>query len=235
MALTKVRLPVADIASISDSNSNVTVEGPGGDVTVDVAGTNIGTFDASGLDLGALTIIAQVLTGRDINLANGTVAVQLHADASEGKLGTTSAHPLAIEANNVAALDIATDGKVTLNVEGTAVGHLVTKAYVDAAAGIAEADIDATTATTGHISIPNNTGNALIINWGVTGSVGNDTSTAVVFDEEFPNSFLVAFANCNRGLGGDGGVNINGGSTTGMTVHNVSDVTTAIFWLAIGY
>lgn len=237
MALTKVRLPVADIEQISNGNSNVDIASSGGDINAVVAGVTVGTFNATGLDLGALTLAARIISARDVNLLNGTVATQLHSDATEGVLGTTSAHPLSIIANNVEAFLVETDGQVQLGVEGTATNHLVTKSYVDANAGVAASGFVANTSVNGSLTIPNSTGNDLIINWGITNSINEASgAVAVVFDKAFPNSFLHAQVSRNiASNGAEEGVNVAGGSTTGMNIYPSYGISSPVYWLAIGY
>ena len=237
MALTKVRLPVADISAISDNDSNVTVDDAGGTIDVVVNGATIASFDATGVDLGVLAASLQTLAAQDVDVVNGTVVGQVHADAAEVLIGTTSAHPTTIMANSIDGLEVGTDGKVTLGVEGTGVGHLVTKAYVDAAValGLTLTSVDSTVASSGHITIPNSSGNDLIINWGVTASISN-TQAAVTFDEAFPNACFVAMATRQNGTASlESAAHVNTITTTGMNVVNSGGTSSPVGWIAIGY
>jgi hypothetical protein len=190
MALTKVRLPVADIQNISNGNSKVEIATASGDAVVTVAGTTVGTFSSSGLDLGGLTVVADTLEGEIVSLSQGAVASKIEAAVSQGIVGTTSAHPFSLIANAIEGLSIATDGKVSLGVEGTANGHLVTKEYVDNAAGAS--GNTATLASEGHVSIATTSGD-LIINWG-TVSGDNSSLIPVTFNQAFPTAAFVAVA-----------------------------------------
>ena len=237
MALTKVRLPVADISAISDNDSNVTVDDAGGTIDVVVNGATIASFDATGVDLGVLAASLQTLAAQDVDVVNGTVVGQVHADAAEVLIGTTSAHPTTIMANSIDGLEVGTDGKVTLGVEGTSVGHLVTKAYVDAAValGLTLTSVDSTVASSGHITIPNSSGNDLIINWGVTAPISN-TQAAVTFDEAFPNACFVAMATRQNGTASlESAAHVNTITTTGMNVVNSGGTSSPVGWIAIGY
>ena len=237
MALTKVRLPVADISAISDNDSNVTVDDAGGTIDVVVNGATIASFDATGVDLGVLAASLQTLAAQDVDVVNGTVVGQVHADAAEVLIGTTSAHPTTIMANSIDGLEVGTDGKVTLGVEGTGVGHLVTKAYVDAAValGLTLTSVDSTVASSGHITIPNSSGNDLIINWGVTAPISN-TQAAVTFDEAFPNACFVAMATRQNGTASlESAAHVNTITTTGMNVVNSGGTSSPVGWIAIGY
>jgi hypothetical protein len=234
MALTKVRPPVSDISSISWGSTDASIPVASGDLVITVAGAEIATFSATGVDLGALAVGALEVDAQDVNVVNGTVIGQVHADATEVVVGTTSAHPLSLIANSVEGLLIGTDGKVTLGVEGTAVGHLVTKAYVDSVVNLASS-IDGNAASSGHISIPNSSGDDIIINWG-SDSGSKSALIPIVFDEPFPNAALCAVATRNNSSSSiDRTVNVANVTTTGMDVRNNSNGSTDFYWLAIGY
>jgi hypothetical protein len=151
---------------------------------------------------------------------------------------TTSAHPLELGANNITGLTIATDGKVELDVVGTAVNHLIDKAYVDAAAGgtVAEADFTHTQAVTGSIHIPTSTGTDLVLNWGkeatiLSGGVGN----TVTFNEAFANAFFVGFATADTVANHDGCIHVVSPTLSNMIVRSSTGKTTGAYWIAIGY
>jgi hypothetical protein len=104
------------------------------------------------------------------------------------------------------------------------------------ATAVSASDVDATLATTGHITIPTNAGD-LIINWGQTGSVTKASSpVAVVFDEPFPNSFLAAVVARNiASNGGEAGANFAGASGTGMNIYPTFSGASVVHYIAIGY
>lgn len=238
MALTKVRLPVADIAAISNGSSKVDMSTSGGDVVVTVGGTTIATFSSTGVNLGSLDVTTTgTINSQDVLLSQGAVAAKAEAATTQGVVGTTSAHPLSLIANAIEGLSIATDGQVTLGVEGTATDHLVTKSYVDGLTGLGASDFSATTATTGSLTIPNSTGNDLIINWGQTGSITNTQVTAT-FDTAFPNAYLVGFVSSQKSTGMQHNRSpYIGGTpgTTSMVVAQPEAVSKQVNWLAIGY
>ena len=197
MALTKVRSPVSDISLMSLGTTDITITSAGGPIDIDVGGVNI-------VDYTSTTVIydpAIPVTAKDFNtevILLATVAgasAVLKTTATEAILETTTAHPLELGANSINGITIETDGKATLEVEGTAIGHLVTKAYVDAVApsgAVALADLVSSNVINGSVQIPNSTGSDLIFNWGVTASsVG---TTAVVFDTAFTTAFFAAGA-----------------------------------------
>lgn len=235
MALTKVRLPVADIAAISFGTTEVTIASAGGDIDVNVAGVDVIDATSTTVTVG-VTLVADDLEGEAIELSTASGAtLSVQTTLADAEIQTTSAHPLVIGANSTDALTVETDGQVTLGVVGDTGDQLIDKDYVDTAIAAVLGDIVATTAVTGSVTIPNDTGNDLIINWGTSSSLGNDNSEVQTFDTAFPNAFLVGYTTPNRGLGGNGTFNVNNGGLTSMTVYNTTNSTCACFWLAIGY
>ena len=233
MALTKVRLPVADIQAISNGNTNVGISIAGGDAVVTVGGNTKATFGSSANTLSQPTTVTNLdgVENIDLTVAAGATGV-LEAIAASLRLWTTSAHTLVLGANSTAGLTIATDGKVTLGAEGTAIGHLVTKAYVDNAAGVIPAT--ATMASVGHVSIPTTSGN-LIVNWG-TVSGNNSSLIPVTFNQAFPTAAFVAMAaRVSTTTSLDRSVNVADLSTTGMNIRNNTSTSTSVYWIAIGY
>ena len=241
MALTKVRLPVAALSAISNGTSSITVLTAGGDMEVDIAGVTTMNLRSTDITiLSTVPLVAPLITTEDISLTTVAGAdMTVQTTATQGEIETTTAHPLVLGANSIDALTIATDGKVALAVDGTAANHLVDKGYVDTAVATAAAlsDIVATNTSNGSISIPNSSGNDIIINWGTTASVNSGSgAVAVTFDTAFPNAFLVAVVSRNiASNGADEGVNYAGGSTTGMNVYPTYSASSPVGWVAIGY
>lgn len=238
MALTKVRQPVADIANISNGTSSIDIASAGADAIVSIAGAVIGTFSSTGLDLNTgLTLVSDVITTESVGLTTvAGASATLETTLTQGRLRTTSAHQLALGANSLDGLTIETDGKVTLGVEGTEVGNLVTKAYVDNAAttlAVQIADVVLTESTNGSITIPSSTGNDLILNWGTTASFSGLQS--VTFNTAFPNGFLGAVV--SRVTTGDFEAPAHYGSatTTGMTLRQTGGTATPVSYFALGY
>jgi len=241
MALTKVRVPVADIEAIQNGTSNVTISTAADDIVVTRGGTTIATFDATGMTFGAtLTVVVDNITSEQIDLATTAgAAATIQTNATDLSIETTSAHPVVLGANSTDALTIATDGKVALSVDGTAADHLIDKGYVDTQVALAAslADIVATNTSTGSLSIPNSSGNDIIINWGITASITRGAgATAVTFDTAFPNAFLQGYVSRNiASSGAEAGVNWANGSTTGMDVYQSGSASSPVSWFAIGY
>lgn len=239
MALTKVRPPVTEISLIDSGTTAVTILSAGGNIDIDVAGVSVLDISSTAVTVApAITLDADLITGESVVLATAAGAgATLDTAATLARLLTTSAHPLELGANNLTGLTIATDAKVELDVEGTAINHLVTKAYVDAVStsGVQTADIEATTATTGSISIPNDTGNNIIINWGSNGSVANNSVTAVTFDTAFPTALLIGLCCSTTQANHDGTMSVISKLTTGMSVHSSLDKSSGFDWIAIGY
>jgi len=241
MALTKVKLPVAAISAIVNGTSDITIGTASGNLVVTRGGTVVGTWSTAGLTLAtAGTLDADIISGEAINLATTSgAAATIETTLTQLEIGTSSAHPLELSANDTTALTIATDGKVALAVDGTAANHLVDKGYVDTAVAAAAsiADIAAVTGTTGSISIPNSTGNNLIINWGTTASINSGSgAVAVTFNREFPNAFLQAVVSrVIASNGAEEGVNYASGSTTGMNIYATYSASSPCSYVAIGY
>jgi hypothetical protein len=239
MALTKVKEIVADIASISNGTSDVSIASAGGDIVVTRGGTTIVTHSAAGSTYGAgLNLTVDNINSEVVQLGTGGGAeLTFQTTLAQGELETTNAFPLVLGANNVEALEIATDGKVTLNVEGTGIGHLVTKAYVDAAATTASAqlsDMVFNAATPGSFQLPTDGANTFILNWGITASIAN-TVESVVFDTAFPNAVLGAFATRIAPASREDRAGVNSVTTTGMDVVQSGGNSSQVYWMAFGY
>jgi len=121
-------------------------------------------------------------------------------------------------------------------VQGTSGGHLVNKTYVDSVASSAASTV-ATIAGTGQISIPNSTGNNLIIKWGQTN--GSGALTQVTFASAFPNAIFIALDApvMNTAASSDGQFGVYDLQLTGFKINqaNKSAATNPWCWLAIGY
>lgn len=240
MALTKVALPVAEIAAIISGTSDVTIATVADDVVVTAAGTIVGTFAPTGLTLGAgLTLVTDNITTEDITLAtvsgaSGSVSTGL----SNMLIETNSAHTLNLRANSLLGLRIETNGEVHLPNSGSLANHLIDKNYVDTALALKPDlnDIVATNAVNGYIRIPNSSGNDIIVNWGQTQALQN-SSTPVNFALTFPNACLVALGTRNTSSPArEASCHVNAWSTTGMTVvQSGSGSNDPCTWLAIGY
>ena len=239
MALTKVKSIVADLSTISNGTSDIDIASSGGDIVVTRGGTTIVTHGAAGSTYGAgLTLTVDNINSEVVQLSTASGAeVTFQTTLAQAEIETTNAFPLVLGANNVEALEIATDGKVTLNVEGTGIGHLVTKAYVDAAATAASvqlSDVVLNSATPGSLKIPNSTGNDFILNWGITASISN-TAVAVSFDETFPNAVLHASATRIAGASREDRAGVNNVTTSGMQVVQSGGNSSQVYWFAFGY
>lgn len=87
-------------------------------------------------------------------------------------------------------------------------------------------------AASGYQKLPS----GLIIQWGVTASIGTDASVTVTFPIAFPNACLCAVAQSNLTPGGTGGAAISTRSYTITTMLVGNDLTPAsATWIAIGY
>jgi hypothetical protein len=236
MPLTKVRLPVADIQRISNGSSNVDIPTASGNVTVTATGVLAATFGSTANTLHRPTVVTNLddVENVDLTVSGGATGV-LEAIASAIRLWTTSGHTLILGANSIVGMTIGTDGRVTLGVEGNAASHVVSKAYVDAAAAAAIAGITASLTSPGHISIPTNT-SPLIINWGITANLSKSFEN-VTFDEAFPNAALAAF--CSTRMNNNSSVNaslVDNVTTTGMTVRQTQgSPSSPVYWMAIGF
>ena len=235
--LTKVRVPVSDIAKIIFGTSQVQIPSSGADINVTVSGNSIMDYQTTGAIFNAAKIFtAKQITGETVLLATAAGAsANLSTTGTKGQLKTTSAHPLELAANSVVGATIGTDGKVTLGVQGTSGTHLVNKTYVDSVGG-SFAAIVATLATTGQVSIPNSTGTNLIIKWGQTNGLGQ--LTQVTFGTAFPNAIYIAIA-CpvqNVFAGSDGQFGVYNLQLTGFQINqsNRGASTYPHTWLAIG-
>jgi hypothetical protein len=239
MALTKVRLPVANIAAISSGTSDVTIGTAGGDIVVTRGGTTIATIGATGYTFGAgLQVSVGTVNSETVSLSTAAGAAATIA-TTLGQLGieTTSAHPMVLGANNTDGLTIETDGQVTLGVVGDTTTQLVDKGYIDTALALKAslADITAVIGTDGQLVIPNSTGNDLIIKWGKTANIGA-TSQAVTFASAFPNAIFTAYLSLNNtSSSGDNNTAYGNESTTGFTIYKGNGASHPVSWLAIGY
>jgi len=239
MPLTKVRPPVTDISLLSNTTTQINIPSAAADIDIDVAGINV-------MDIGSTTIVvdpavtldSDLITGEQYTMATAAGAsATLETQAALARLLTTSAHPLELGANSITGLTIATDGKVELDVEGTANNHLVSKLFVDTAiAGVTgSADFDFNAITNGSFSVPNDTANDWIINWGVSPSISN-TQTAVTFNTAFPNGAFVGIACRQNGTSSlESAAHINSLTTTGMNVVNSGGTSSPVGYIAIGY
>jgi hypothetical protein len=244
MALTKVQALVAEISLLANGTSTIDIPTAGADIDINVAGANVidlGTTTITVDDL--VTLVANKITSEEIDLSTVSGAAgTMVTDATKMQVGTTSAHNLELMANSVAGLALQTSGKVTLGTVGTALDDLVDKNYVDnlissGGGAIVPADLVTTLATKGSITIPNSTGNDLIINWGQSSTL-NNASEVQTYQTAFTTAYLIGFATAYRstGMPNDKAPYVAGtpGLTT-MTVSNPEGVDKQVNWLAIGY
>jgi len=239
MALTKVRLPVADIAAISNGTSDVTIGSSGGDAVVTIGGTVVTTISATGATYGTgLTVVVDNITSEQIDLATTAGAAgTLQTTLGQMELETTSAHPLVLGANSIDGLTIETDGQVTLGVVGDATGQLIDKNYVDTAVALLPAltDIVGVIGTTGSLTIPNSSGNDLIIKWGKTASIGA-TTQAVSFASAFPTAIFTVYLSLNNtSSSGDNNTAYGAETTAGFNIYKGNSGSHPVSWFAIGY
>ncbi len=237
MALTTARTPVTAIDQMANGTTVLDMPSAAGPLDLDIAGADCILFEAAAITVDdVVTMDVNNLTGETFTMdTSGGATAVLNTAASLAKLETTTAHPLELGANSITGLTIATDAKVELDVEGTATNHLVTKAYVDAAASTASAalaDMVVNEAINGSFQIPTSTGNDLIVNWGVTAS--STGSTAVVFDVANTTATYMALA-CREITGGaEATANVNTITLTGMNVVNTGSASSPVHWIAIG-
>ncbi len=238
MPLTTVRLPVADIAAISNGTTDITIAASGGDIDVDVAGANVIDIAETSITIDDLvTLVANTITGESFLPQTGSGAQgQVESSATELTVGTTSAHTVDLISNNVPTMTLETDNKVTLAVVGTAGDQLVDKDYVDTEAA-AQGGQDTAT-TSGQIIIPGSTEN-IIIKWGVKSGTGTRTITFADDTAAFPNAiFTVVATPQNTGSANSDGWNgVQTLATTGFVWNSANRGSYAgdVNWIAIGY
>ena len=239
MALTKVRSPVTAIDNMTNGTTSIDIPSSGGPIDIDVTGLDVVDYTSTTVIYDDLvTVTANNFATEVVTLSTtaGATAI-LQTTTTEASLETTSAHPLDLGANSITGLTIEVDGQVQLPVEGTAINHLVTKAYVDSSSSstaVLLANLVSNNVINGSVQIPNSTGNDLIINWGVTASIVG--STAVTFDTAFPNSFFAGGATRDQAsAGADATANLSNTSTTGMNVINTGSASGPVHWFAIGF
>ena len=236
MALTKVRVPVSDIATISNGTTAADIASAGANITETVSGNLVGTWGTGGLTIPtAKTLTAPIIAGEAVTVSTTAGAAGKYTtNATKLQAGTTSAHPLELIGNSIAGLTVGTDGKITLGVQGTLGTHLVNKTYVDSAAALSA--ILGTFSTTGQLSIPTTT-NTLIMKWGQT--AGSGQLTQVTFAAAYPNAIFVAFANeiHNRNNNSDGARGVYDLQLAGFKFNqgNGGAATNPWCWLTIGY
>lgn len=238
MALTKVRPPVTDISIIDNGTTEVNIPTAGADIDINVAGANVMDISSTTVLIDPLvTLDADNIAGEQVLLATTSgAALTFETQALLARLLTTSAHPLELGANNITALTVDTAGKVELDVEGTAVNHLVTKSYIDGLAGgaISTTDVVATLTSDGSVTLPTDSGD-LIINWGTNGVVGDGAVVTKTFDTPFTTAFFVGFASPSTSANHDGTLAIISTGLTSMDVQSSLDKASGFYYLAIGY
>jgi hypothetical protein len=240
MALTKARLPVIEVSQMDFGTTTVAITSTSGPIDIDIAGLDHVDMTTTTCIFDPLVKVTAVqLDGEVFTMATGAGAsATLQTTATEAQLGTTTAHPLQFLADSTLGLTVLTTGQVALGTEGSGVDRLVTKAYVDAATSsgsVALADLVSNNVINGSVQIPNDTGNDLIVNWGVTGSISN-TQAAVTFDTAFPNTFFMGSATRqNATASEDSAAHINTPTLSGMNVVNAGGTASTVGWIAIGF
>ena len=238
--LTKVRVPVSDIAKLSSGTTMIDITSSGGPIDIDVAGLEIVDILNTGVTVDAAKILtAKQITGETVLLSTTAGAsASVATGATKLQVKTTSAHVLELLANSVLGLTVGTDGKLTLGVQGTSGTHLVNKTYVDTAAASASATV-ATIADPGTISIPNSTGNNLVIKWGVTNGSAGIQLTQVTFATAFPNAIFVALVVPQHNVlaSSDGWWGVYNKTTAGFQINQANHLagTLPYNWVCIGY
>jgi hypothetical protein len=239
MALTKVRLPVADIGAISDGTTDITILSTGGDIDMNVAGVNVLDLTSTDVTIGTgLTLVTETITGETVNLATAAGAsATLRTTLSQAELETTSAHPLVLGANSTDGLTIGTDGRVSLGVVGSLAGQLINKDYVDTAVAAlpGNSDFVFSATTPGSLRIPTDGANDFILNWGITAFLSEAKET-VTFDTAYPNAMLGGMATRITGNSSrQDAAHVNPLSTTQMEVLQTGGNSSQVFWFAYGY
>lgn len=86
--------------------------------------------------------------------------------------------------------------------------------------------------TNGYTRLPN----GLILQWGVTGNIGQDSSGSVTFPIAFPSAVYCITITGRQGINTtSGGLDtISTQSTTGFTIAHGGDGTSSFYWMAIG-
>lgn len=239
MALTRVRSPITAIDEMSFGTTSIVIPSTGGPIDIDVTGLNVMDMTSTTVDVDDLvTLTANLFATEVVTLAtSGGAEGTIFTDATTMTLGTTTPHVTNIQADGVVGLTALVTGQVALGTVGSGVDRLVDKDYVDTADALALSlsNITATIASTGSITIPNSTGNDLIINWGKNGSVANNTNTVVTFDTAFTSAQFVGFAQPTTSQNHDGTMETFTQGLTTMTIHSSLDQTSAFDWLAIGF
>ncbi len=240
MALTKVRVPVADISLLSNGTTQIDIPTAAADVDVDVAGVDVIDLGQTTITIDDLvTLVVQNVLSEIVTLetAGGAEGI-VQTEAARMQVGATTLDPLEIITNNIARLTVAAAGTIVLGTVGVNPTELIDKAYVDGAspaASVALADVVVVNATTGSAIIPNSTGNDLIFNWGTNPLVFNNSNTVVTFDKAFDNAFFVGFAQPTTSDNHDGTMEVFANTLTTMTIHSSLDHSSAFSWFSIGF
>ncbi len=237
MALTKVRSPITDISEMGFGTTTVVIASAGGPIDIDVTGLDVVDMTSTTIDVDDLvTVTANLFDTEVITLAtSGGAEGIVETQATLMSVQTTTAHPLELGANSITGLTIAIDGKVELDVVGTATDHLVDKNYVDVADALSSqlSDTTGNMVTNGSIVIPNSTGSDLIINWGQTASIVGTLN--VTFDTAFTSAGFMGLATRQGDSSQEATALVGAVSTTSMNVHNSGSGSTPVNWIALGF
>ena len=236
MALTKARPPVTAVSTVENTTTKIDIPSAAGPVDINIAGLNVLDLTATTAIFDDLvTLTANLFTGESIILStSGGATATAVTEATKGKMGTTTSHILELLQNNLARMTLNVDGTVSLATVGTAVGHLVDKAYVDAASDLVKADIVAVNAKPGSIRIPTSLGIDFKVNWGETGILNNATTTET-FNLAFASSALVGFATrSSTDDKDDNAAHVGNLTLTTVDVTSAGDGT-SVFWIVFGF
>jgi hypothetical protein len=237
MALTKVSALVSEISKLLFGTTKVEIASSGGPIDIDVAGINVVDITTTEVTLDALvTLITDKIISETILIGTPAGAdARLATSATETKMGGTTSFPVEILQNNIPRLTIGTDGKITLDIQGTATNQLIDKAYVDAAAPDPNT---VTVATNGQIIFPNPGGDDIIVKWGVKTGSGSRTITFADDTAAFPNAISTVLATPqNTGsANSDGWWGVESLATTGFVFNsaNRGSYGGSVNWIAIG-
>lgn len=236
MALTKVKVIVAEIAAITNGTSTIDIPSAGGDIDVNISGADVIDIAETSITIDDLVaLVVQNISSEIITLSTtaGSDGV-VQTTATEMQVGTTDTTDLDLMVNSVPVMSLDSTGKVTLNTTGTLGDQLIDKDYVDAATPGAATT---TSATSGQLLIPTS-GDDIIIKWGVKSGTGTRIVTFADETAAFPSALytVVATPQNTGAANSDGWWGVESLSVTGFTWNsaNRGGYSGNVNWLAIG-
>lgn len=236
MALTKVKVIVAEIAAITNGTTDIDIPSAGGDIDVNVSGADVIDIAETSITIDDLvTLVVQNISSEILTLATQSGAEGLvQTTATDMEVGTTNTNSLALMVNSVPGLTLDSTGKATLATVGTLGAQLIDKDYVDAATPGAAT---ATSAVSGELTIPT-AGDDLIIKWGVKSGTGSRTITFSDDTSSFPTAiYTVVVTPQNTGsANSDGWWGVQDLDQDGFLFNSANRGSYAgnVNWLAIG-